>query len=624
MLFIGSQVIDQSSLLLSLHQAVKMGANVAQVFLRDMSSASPKGRIELSPQEIRAVRLFIQEHQLHVFVHASYLLHFCRHEIGYGGIQWAYQILREDMALAEELGMKGVVLHMCSTKRVPPKGSSHPDTRTIKETQESMVGHIQYFLSTYGQEFPNVTLLLENSAGEHSRIGKNLKELGAVYKPLHRKFPGKVGLCLDTCHAFAAGNHIHTPKGLRSFFTTYQKEVGPLSSLHLIHLNDSAHPFDSKKDRHTGLGQGHLFSNTTGQKTLRELVLFCAKNSIPLCLETHANYKQEIALIRSLFLQKGGSSLPISKILESFQEIQTYHQSLGNKREADQYKKVIASLRDSKIQRVSRGEELLDLPFVGKGTVSKVNELLQTGKIELLESFKKDPIVQAIKNLTSIFDVGPVTAKKWVTHGILSLSDLKKAVKEKKIKLTQGQTVGLKYHHDLITRSSRKEAENIQKQIQTIAHKYDKKAQVILAGSYRTGKQTLGDIDVVIASSKNILRDVINDLIDEGKIIDTLQGESIPRETQDVYMGIWKETKKAKARHVDIHLVDWKTLPFHMLYFGSGERFSRMIRQHAKEQGYRLTHKNLVDLKTKKEIYLPTEEAIFAYLHLPYQTPKKR
>jgi DNA polymerase/3'-5' exonuclease PolX len=61
-----------------------------------------------------------------------------------------------------------------------------------------------------------------------------------------------------------------------------------------------------------------------------------------------------------------------------------------------------------------------------------------------------------------------------------------------------------------------------------------------------------------------------------------------------------------------------------MLYFGSGESFSRMIRQYAKERGYRLTQKNLVDLKTKKEIYLPTEEAIFAYLGLPYQKPEER
>ena len=621
MLFIGSQVIDGSDTLLSsLNQAVKIGANVAQVFLRDMSSSSPKGRKNIPIEEIRAVRKFIQEHELQVFVHASYLLHFCRHDIGYGGIQWAYQILREDMSLAEELGMKGVVLHMCSTKRVPPKGSTHLDTRTIKETEESMVGHIKYFLAKYGNEFPNVMLLLENSAGENSRIGKNLKELGAVYKPLHRKFPGRVGICIDTCHAFAAGNHIHT--GLRSFFTTYKKEVGPLSSLQLIHLNDSAYPFNSKKDRHTGLGQGHLFSNATGQKTLRELVLFCAKNSIPLCLETHANYKQEIALIRSLFLQKGGS-LPMKNILDALKEIQDYHESLGNKREADQYKKVITSLRQSNIQTVSQGEELLDLPFVGKGTVAKVNELLSSGKIAILESFQKDKKVQAIKELTSLFDVGPVTAKKWVAQGVMSLADLKKAIAEKKIKLTQGQSVGLTYHADLQDRIPRKEAEIIQKHVENIVHLYDKKAKTLLAGSYRTGKETLGDIDIVISSSHPILASVIRDLVKEKTIVATLQDNLIPREDQDVYMGVWKNKKK-KARHVDVHLVGVKELPFHMLYFGSGESFSRMIRQYAKERGYRLTQKNLVDLKTKKEIYLPTEEAIFAYLGLPYQKPEER
>jgi deoxyribonuclease IV len=121
-------------------------------------------------------------------------------------------------------------------------------------------------------------ILLETTAGQGTGIGSNFEELAAI---IHAsKFPERLGICLDTCHIFAAGYDIRTPATFRQTFNDFEKHIG-LSHLHFMHINDSKKPFGSQVDRHEHIGKGEI-----GQNAFRLLMNDNRLTDIPKTLET--------------------------------------------------------------------------------------------------------------------------------------------------------------------------------------------------------------------------------------------------------------------------------------------------------------------------------------------------
>jgi DNA polymerase lambda len=626
-MFLGSQIESNKSLLKGISTIVNKGGNVVQLFLRKMHSASAKDRLQITTEEKKEIKNFIKKNKVKGFVHASYLLNFCRIPVGLLRIQWAYNMLKEDMELGEKLGMEGVVIHMCSQKAVDEKWKTIK--LTPEETIERSIQHIEYYFKNYSNT-KKIKLLLENSASEGYKIGGTMLEFGKVFKPLYAKYGKKIGTCIDTCHAFASGYPINTLEGIKDFLDEYKQNVGDYSTLNLIHLNDSKEPLGSKKDRHEKIGKGYIYKDTKGKEALIFLILFAIKNKIPMCLETGSEYKKEISFIKKIYSlnKKGGKCKSISKneiikILEDFQE---YHKSLGNPIQATQYSRAVNSIKSSKIKKICNGKELFDLPWVGKGIISKIDEYIKTGKIKLLEDFKSNPIILAHRNLTTVFGIGPKKAEELISHGILNVDDLKK---NKNVKLTSAQKLGLKYYDDLLKKIPRKESENIRKLIENEFKKVfnEVENEVILAGSYHLGKKTSGDVDIVLSidNIKNlngILKTFVTHLFENGILLDTLSGSKIPSDKQTNYIGLI-QINSNPVRHIDIHVIKSEELPFHMLYFGSGEQFSRIIRKKAKDLGYKLNNKGLFNLNGKK-ININTEKNVFKKLNLNWVPPKNR
>jgi apurinic endonuclease APN1 len=579
-MLLGSQIYNKN-ILKEIKDVYKNGGNVIQLFLRKMCSSSKKDRVQLTEKEIKEIKKFIKDKKIKSFAHGSYLLNFCRVPVGLIRIKWAYEILHEDMLLGEKLGLTGVVIHMCSQNAVDEKWKLVK--LSLEETIKRSIQHINYYFKNYSTK--KIKLLLEISSSEGGKIGGNLKDFGKVFKPLYKKHKEKIGVCIDTCHAFASGYPLNTLEGMVSFFEDYEKYVGDLNTIELIHLNDSKDVLGSKKDRHYEIGKGHIFKKS--KESLKYLLDFATKNKIPMCLETNAGYKREFKLLNNLN-QKGGkkdiSVNKITKILEEFYEI---HKSLGNSIKAIQYFKAIDSIKNSGITKIEKGDELLHLDFVGKGIVSKIDEYIKNGKIKILEEFRKNPVIMAHRELTTVYGIGPKKAKELISNGILSIKDLKEE------DLTELQKVGLKYYDDLKKRISRKEAEEVKKIIEKSFE-----GKVVLAGSYYRGKKTLGDIDIVLVSNKNNLKKVINNL--KKYLIGSL-GKNI----KNSYSGLIKVDKNP-VRHIDIHMVKEEDLPFHMLYFASGELFSRKIRKKAKEKGYKLNEKGLY--KNNKKLKLNIDD----------------
>ncbi len=135
------------------------------------------------------------------------------------------------------------------------------------------------------------TVLLETMSGKGSEVGANFAELAQIMDKV--KLKEKVGVCMDTCHVFAAGYDI--VNDLDGVMRQFDEIIG-LERLKAVHLNDSLMPFASHKDRHAKIGEGKI-----GQEALVRFVKHSAVKNLPIILETPndlAGYKAEIKLMR--------------------------------------------------------------------------------------------------------------------------------------------------------------------------------------------------------------------------------------------------------------------------------------------------------------------------------------
>lgn len=147
----------------------------------------------------------------------------------------------------------------------------------------------------------STVILIETMAGKGSEIGRTFEEVRMIIDKTEDKYgaslDSNLGVCLDTCHVWDGGYDI--VNNLDGVLDEFDKVVG-LSRLKVIHLNDSMNPLDSHKDRHAKIGEGQI-----GLDALVRVINHPKLRELPFILETpneHEGYKQEIALLRSRFV----------------------------------------------------------------------------------------------------------------------------------------------------------------------------------------------------------------------------------------------------------------------------------------------------------------------------------
>ncbi|MDH3890290.1 MAG: deoxyribonuclease IV [candidate division Zixibacteria bacterium] len=124
----------------------------------------------------------------------------------------------------------------------------------------------------------NVTLLLEATAGQGSNLGYKFEQLAQIIDGVEDQ--EHIGVCLDTCHIFAAGYPLSDPKDFKKTIKQFDDIVG-LERLQVIHMNDSKREFASRKDRHEHIGKGHI-----GLEAFRNIVNDRRLKKVPMILET--------------------------------------------------------------------------------------------------------------------------------------------------------------------------------------------------------------------------------------------------------------------------------------------------------------------------------------------------
>ncbi len=217
-------------------RAERAGCETIQLFTR-----SPRGwrAAPLDPKDAAAFRQGIAERRIApVFVHAPYLPNLAA---AGAAARRTVAALRTDCERAHALGLGLVICHAGRAN-----GASEADAlRRVSANLDQVLERTP----------ESVTVLLENTAGMGTETGFRFEQLARVIERVERR--DRVGVMLDTCHAFAAGYELRTRAGLDRTLRDFDRTVG-LGRLHGIHLNDSKYGLGVRKDRHWHIGRGEV------------------------------------------------------------------------------------------------------------------------------------------------------------------------------------------------------------------------------------------------------------------------------------------------------------------------------------------------------------------------------
>lgn len=262
----------------SIEYALKTEAEVIQVFASNPRGwAMPEANAEADAKFIERTR----ELDLESYVHAPFLINLGSPTVGtYENslASTAYSLKR-----GGQIGAKGVVIHT----------GSAVDEQHLLTAWKQIHDGMMPILSALTDEDP--WLLLEPTAGQGQSLVKKLDDLTQYFDAL--EWHPKVGVCLDTCHVFAAGHDISVKGGMTKTLDLLVELVG-LERIQLIHANDSMDVCGSLKDRHQNIGQGKI-----GEKPFAELLAHPAVAYAPLILETpgmEPEHGAEIALLKKI------------------------------------------------------------------------------------------------------------------------------------------------------------------------------------------------------------------------------------------------------------------------------------------------------------------------------------
>lgn len=170
----------------------------------------------------------------------------------------------------------------------------HPGSHLKQIDEDSCLARIAESINIVLDKTQGVTAVIENTAGQGSNLGFKFEHLAAIIDGVEDK--SRVGVCIDTCHAFAAGYDLRTEEDCQHTFQALDDIVG-MRYLRGMHLNDAKSQFDSRVDRHHSLGEGNI------GKTVFSYIMRDARfDNIPLILETVNPdiWAEEIAWLKAL------------------------------------------------------------------------------------------------------------------------------------------------------------------------------------------------------------------------------------------------------------------------------------------------------------------------------------
>lgn len=275
MLHIGCHLSPSDGLLNMAKTASSLGADTFQFFSRNPRGGKAKA---LNEDDASAMLAYLLDNAFApVLVHAPYTLNPCAEKPETA--QFAELCMREDLL-------------RCTAMKTPFY-NFHPGSH-VGQGEAVGIEKTAALLNRILDGSTDTTVLIETMAGQGSEIGGTFEAVRAIIDGTERN--DRVGVCLDTCHVFAAGYDL--VNDLDGVLTQFDKTIG-LDRLRFVHLNDSKFDLGQHKDRHAPIGEGFL-----GLDGVRRIVNHPALKTLPFCLETPheqlEEYAEEIRLVRGL------------------------------------------------------------------------------------------------------------------------------------------------------------------------------------------------------------------------------------------------------------------------------------------------------------------------------------
>ncbi|KAL9038474.1 MAG: hypothetical protein Q9214_005266, partial [Letrouitia sp. 1 TL-2023] len=269
-MFIGAHVSIAKGVENSVTNCVHIGGNAFALFLKSQRKwESPP----LQDANRDQFRLKCVDHGYdatrHVVPHGSYLVNLAQDDPDKA--KQAYDCFLEDLHRCEALGIRFYNFHPGATGSSP---------------RPSAIARIASALNRAHRATQTVTPLLENMAGSGTVVGSSFADLRDIISQVDEK--SRIGVCLDTCHAFAAGHDLRSPSAFKKTLQEFDDVVG-IKYLKALHLNDSKAPLGSRRDLHQNIGLGFLglraFWNVMNEKRFEGL---------PMVLETPIDRRVEV------------------------------------------------------------------------------------------------------------------------------------------------------------------------------------------------------------------------------------------------------------------------------------------------------------------------------------------
>lgn len=290
------------------------------------------------------------------------------------------------------------------------------------------------------------------------------------------------------------------------------------------------------------------------------------------------------------------------------------------------YNTVIQELKNLDIP-LTNLNQVRSVRGIGKKSLAKIKEYLETGKISEVEKAKKLLVItpdkplskkdRVIELFTGVWGVGPARANALYNSGMRTLKDLKKHPEL----LTGNQRLGLKYYDDLKKRVPRVYIDILSACIEfVLSYEFGLNSfDIQVCGSYRRGAKESGDMDILITSTNFTLKDAVKKLTEWYLITDTL---SIKGEK---FMGIARcPAGKWFNIRLDIEFLPLDEWGSGMLYFTGSQMFNIRTRSEAKKKGYTLNQHGLFATNTGKRVPVYTEQEILDKIGVGYVSPEKR
>ena len=278
MKFIGAHVSASGGVFNAPINATKIGAKAFALFTKNQRQWEGKPLVQ---EEITRFKKELEKAEIlpkHVLPHDSYLIN-----LGHPDVEQRAKSLNafiDEVRRCELLGLD--------------KLNFHPGSHLKQFSEEECLRAINDSMNEVLRQTQNVTLVVENTAGQGSNLGYKMEHLSFLMENSIDK--ERVGVCIDTCHLFTSGYDIRDEQSYKQTFEKFDTIVG-FKYLKGMHLNDSKPDLGKRVDRHDSLGRGKL-----GLEPFRLMMNDARFDDIPLVLETidDSLWAQEIALLYSL------------------------------------------------------------------------------------------------------------------------------------------------------------------------------------------------------------------------------------------------------------------------------------------------------------------------------------